>query len=83
MCRRPNLVARAFVLVVVGALVLGACGGDDDAGNGSSRVPFVAAFYPLAEAVRHIEILEFLFETIGRTATYRTRGGQHGIAQDS
>jgi methylthioribulose-1-phosphate dehydratase len=37
----------------------------------------------LADAVRHIEILEFLFETIGRTATYRSRGGQHGIAQDS
>jgi methylthioribulose-1-phosphate dehydratase len=37
----------------------------------------------LAEAVRHIEILEFLFETMGRTATYRSRGGQHGIAQDS
>jgi len=40
----------------------------------------------LAEAVRHIEILEFLFETIGRTATYRqygSLGGQHGIAQDS
>jgi len=37
----------------------------------------------LADAVRHIEILEFLFETMGRTATYRSRGGQHGIAQDS
>jgi methylthioribulose-1-phosphate dehydratase len=37
----------------------------------------------LADAVRHIEILEFLFETIGRTATYRSRGGHHGIAQDS
>src|SRR5688572_5804065 len=37
----------------------------------------------LADAVRHIEILEFLFETIGRTATYRSRGGQHGVAQDS
>ena len=37
----------------------------------------------LADAVRHIEILEFLFETLGRTATYRSRGGQHGIAQDS
>ena len=37
----------------------------------------------LGDAVRHIEILEFLFETIGRTATYRSRGGQHGIAQDS
>jgi methylthioribulose-1-phosphate dehydratase len=28
----------------------------------------------LAAAVRHIEILEFLFETMGRTATYRSRG---------
>jgi methylthioribulose-1-phosphate dehydratase len=37
----------------------------------------------LADAVRHIEILEFLFETMGRMATYRSRGGQHGIAQDS
>jgi len=40
----------------------------------------------LPEAVRHTEILEFLFETIGRTATYgmyRSRGGQHGTAQDS
>ena len=37
----------------------------------------------LADAVRHVEILEFLFETIGRTAIYRSRGGHHGIAQDS
>ena len=37
----------------------------------------------LADAVRHIEILEFLFETIGRTAAYRSSGGRHGIAQDS
>jgi methylthioribulose-1-phosphate dehydratase len=37
----------------------------------------------LAEAVRHVEIMEFLFETLGRTATYRSRGGHHGIAQDS
>ena len=37
----------------------------------------------LAEAVRHVEILEFLFETIGRTAAYRARGGDHGVAQDS
>jgi methylthioribulose-1-phosphate dehydratase len=37
----------------------------------------------LAEAVRHVEIFEFLFETIGRTAAYRTRGGNHGVAQDS
>jgi methylthioribulose-1-phosphate dehydratase len=37
----------------------------------------------LAEAVRHVEILEFLFETIGRTATYTSRGGHHGTAQHS
>jgi methylthioribulose-1-phosphate dehydratase len=37
----------------------------------------------LADAVRHVEIFEFLFETIGRTAAYRTRGGHHGTAQDS
>ena len=37
----------------------------------------------LAAAVRHIEILEFLFETMGRSATYGSRGGQHGIAQVS
>jgi methylthioribulose-1-phosphate dehydratase len=37
----------------------------------------------LADAVRHVEILEFLFETVGRTALYRTRGGYHGIAQGS
>ena len=37
----------------------------------------------LSEAVRHVEILEFLFETMGRTATYRFRGGYDGIAQDS
>jgi methylthioribulose-1-phosphate dehydratase len=37
----------------------------------------------LGEAVRHIEIFEFLFETIGRTAMYRSRGGHHGTAQDS
>ena len=37
----------------------------------------------LGEAVRHVEILEFLFETLGRTAMYRSRGGHHGIAQDS
>ena len=37
----------------------------------------------LADAVRHVEILEFLFETMGRTATYRLRGGFDGIAQDS
>lgn len=37
----------------------------------------------LAEAVRHVEIFEFLFETIGRTAAYEARGGHHGVAQDS
>ena len=40
----------------------------------------------LPEAVRHIEILEFLFETIGRTASYRSyrsRGGLDGTAQGS
>lgn len=37
----------------------------------------------LADAVRHVEIFEFLFETVGRTALYRTRGGYHGNAQGS
>jgi methylthioribulose-1-phosphate dehydratase len=37
----------------------------------------------LAEAVRHVEIFEFLFETIGRTATYSGRETQHGTAQSS
>lgn len=37
----------------------------------------------LAEAVRHVEIFEFLFETIGRTAAYKARGEHYGIAQDS
>jgi methylthioribulose-1-phosphate dehydratase len=37
----------------------------------------------LADAVRHVEILEFLFETVGRTALYRTRGGRDGTAQGS
>jgi ribulose-5-phosphate 4-epimerase/fuculose-1-phosphate aldolase len=36
----------------------------------------------LAEAVRHVEIFEFLFETIGRSAAYKS-GGNHGVAQDS
>ena len=46
---------RALVLVAGGALVLGACGGGDDgAANSSSQVPVVAAFYPLAEAVRQV-----------------------------
>lgn len=40
----------------------------------------------LADAVRHVEILEFLFETIGRTTTYSQLSGRerhHGIAQSS
>jgi methylthioribulose-1-phosphate dehydratase len=37
----------------------------------------------LAEAVRHVEIFEFLFETIGRTAEYKARGGSYGVAQNS
>jgi methylthioribulose-1-phosphate dehydratase len=37
----------------------------------------------LADAVRHVEILEFLFETIGRTAAYGPSGGHHGVTQDS
>ena len=37
----------------------------------------------LTDAVRHVEVLEFLFETMGRTATYRLRGGLDGLAQDS
>jgi len=37
----------------------------------------------LADAVRHVEILEFLFETMGRTTTYRLRGGHDGTAQGS
>jgi methylthioribulose-1-phosphate dehydratase len=37
----------------------------------------------LADAVRHVEIFEFLFETVGRTALYRTRGGYHGNAHGS
>lgn len=37
----------------------------------------------LADAVRHVEILEFLFETIGRTMTYSAREGYYGIAQSS
>jgi methylthioribulose-1-phosphate dehydratase len=34
----------------------------------------------LADAVRHVEIFEFLFETIARTATYSGREGHHGTA---
>jgi len=30
----------------------------------------------LADAERHVEILEFLFETIGRSATFRPMGGE-------
>jgi len=37
----------------------------------------------LADAVRHVEILEFLFETIGRSMTYSAREEYHGIAQSS
>jgi len=37
----------------------------------------------LAEAVRHVEILEFLFETVGRTSLHSGREGYHGIAQSS
>jgi methylthioribulose-1-phosphate dehydratase len=37
----------------------------------------------LADAVRHVEILEFLFETVGRTMTYSAPEGYHGIAQSS
>ena len=40
----------------------------------------------LADAVRHVEILEFLFETIGRTTTYSQLSGReryHGTAQSS
>jgi methylthioribulose-1-phosphate dehydratase len=37
----------------------------------------------LAEAERHVETLEFLFETIGRTPTARATEADHGIAQDS
>ena len=33
----------------------------------------------LADAERHVEILEFLFETIGRSATFRPLGGEGGI----
>jgi len=37
----------------------------------------------LGEARRHVEILEFLFETIGRTAAFRRGEAYHGAAQDS
>jgi methylthioribulose-1-phosphate dehydratase len=37
----------------------------------------------LADAVRHVEILEFLLETMGCTRAYRLRGGYDGAAQDS
>jgi methylthioribulose-1-phosphate dehydratase len=33
----------------------------------------------LADAERHVEILEFLFETIGRSATFRPSGGEGGV----
>lgn len=37
----------------------------------------------LADAVRHVEVFEYLFETIGRTATYSVREGHHGTAPHS
>jgi methylthioribulose-1-phosphate dehydratase len=36
----------------------------------------------LAEAERHVEIFEFLFETIGRRASFRLPEDHHGNAQD-
>jgi methylthioribulose-1-phosphate dehydratase len=32
----------------------------------------------LADAIRHVEVLEFLFETIGRTADFRAREVYNG-----
>jgi methylthioribulose-1-phosphate dehydratase len=39
----------------------------------------------LAEAERHVEILEFLFETIGRTASFNARSEEayHGVVENS
>ena len=37
----------------------------------------------LAEAERHVEILEFLFETLGRTASLPLREVAHGTTQNS
>ncbi len=37
----------------------------------------------LADAERHVEILEFLFETVGRTATFGSREVPHGVASHS
>jgi methylthioribulose-1-phosphate dehydratase len=37
----------------------------------------------LADAERHVEILEFLFETIGRGATFRPSGGEGGVYHGS
>ncbi len=37
----------------------------------------------LGDAVRHVEILEFLLETMGCTRAYRLRGGYDGTAQGS
>lgn len=37
----------------------------------------------LAEAERHVEILEFLFETIGRTATLTSSEVRHGVGTNS
>ena len=36
----------------------------------------------LQEAVRHVEVLEFLFETIGRTAAYSRQEVPHGAPQN-
>jgi methylthioribulose-1-phosphate dehydratase len=36
----------------------------------------------VADAVRHVEILEFLFETVGRTAAYTEREVHHGTAEN-
>jgi zinc transport system substrate-binding protein len=44
---------RILGACLVAALVLGACGGDDDSA-GAGKVQVVAAFYPLAEAVRQV-----------------------------
>jgi methylthioribulose-1-phosphate dehydratase len=37
----------------------------------------------LVDAERHVEILEFLFETVGRTATFGSREVPHGVASHS
>jgi zinc transport system substrate-binding protein len=43
---------RKLLLIAVGVALLAACGGDDGADDG--RVRAVAAFYPLAEALRQV-----------------------------